>query len=96
VAGGEGKYIFKKAMGSVLSPAILNRRKKGFAIPLDRWFRKDLRDMAYDALFAVNDGILNPSFVMKLWQQHQSGQRDRSAHLWTVLMFRKWRAAFLD
>ena len=94
VANGKGKYIFKKAMAPVLPPEILNRRKQGFSAPLDRWLRKDLRELAYDALFTTNDGILNPTFLKKVWQQHQKGQCDRSAHLWTLLMFRKWRATF--
>jgi asparagine synthase (glutamine-hydrolysing) len=94
VANGKGKYIFKKAVAPILSPEILNRRKQGFSAPLDRWFRDDLRELAYDALFTMNDGILNPSFLSKIWQQHQKGQCDRSAHLWTMLMFRKWRATF--
>lgn len=95
MANGKGKYIFKKAMASVLPSEVLNRRKHGFSAPLDRWFREDLRDLAYDALFTTKDGILNPAFLRKLWEEHQQGQGDRSAHLWTVLMFRKWRATFL-
>jgi asparagine synthase (glutamine-hydrolysing) len=94
LVGTNGKYIFKRAMARVLQPEILDRRKQGFAVPLDRWFREDLRDLAYDALFSSNDGILNPSFLKKIWEQHQKRQYDRSAHLWSVLMFRKWKEAF--
>jgi asparagine synthase (glutamine-hydrolysing) len=94
LAGREGKYIFKKAMAPVLKPEIVDRPKQGFAVPLDRWLRHDLRDLAQDALFATNDGILNPAFLKKIWEEHQRGQADRSPHLWAVLMFRKWQAAF--
>ncbi|HVB99765.1 MAG TPA: XrtA/PEP-CTERM system amidotransferase [Candidatus Dormibacteraeota bacterium] len=94
VANGEGKYIFKKAMAPVLTPQILYRRKQGFSIPIDRWLRQDLREGAHDALFGIEDGILNPSFLKTIWEQHQSGRCDRSAELWAVLMFRKWQAAF--
>src|SRR6202011_4536475 len=52
LVGKEGKYIFKKAMAPILTPEILYRQKQGFAVPLDRWFREDLRDLAHDALFA--------------------------------------------
>jgi asparagine synthase (glutamine-hydrolysing) len=92
--GRSGKYIFKKAMAPVLPQEILERKKQGFAVPLDRWFREDLRDLTYEALFSSNDGILNPSFLRKIWGQHQNRQYNRSAHLWSVLMFRKWREAF--
>ena len=94
LGGREGKYIFKKAMAPTLTPEILDRRKQGFSIPLDRWLRQDLRDLAYEALFATDDGILNRSFLKKIWDEHQRGQSDRSAHLWSVLRFRKWNAAF--
>ena len=94
LVGREGKYIFKKAMSRTLTPEILDRRKQGFSIPLDRWLRQDLRESAYDALFATDDGILNRSFLKKIWDEHQRGQSDRSAHLWSVVMFRKWQAAF--
>lgn len=96
LAGGEGKYILKKAMAPVLTPEILDRPKQGFAVPLERWLRHDLRDLAHASLFSTNDGILNPSFLTEIWEEHQKGQRDRSAHLWAVLMFRKWQAAFCD
>jgi len=95
LAGREGKYIFKKAMAPVLKSEILDRRKQGFAVPLDRWFRQDLKDLTYEALFSTDDGILDRAFLKKIWDQHQKGTYDRSAHLWSVLMFRKWREAFL-
>ena len=96
LAGREGKYIFKKAMAPILKSEILDRRKQGFAVPLDRWFRQDLKDLTYAALFSIDDGILDRAFLKKIWDQHQKGTYDRSAHLWSVLMFRKWREAFLS
>jgi asparagine synthase (glutamine-hydrolysing) len=92
--GRTGKYILKKAMESVLPNDILYRKKQGFAVPLDKWFRSDLRDLAYDSLFRANDGIFEPKFLQKIWEQHQSGHYDRSAHLWSVLMFREWQETF--
>lgn len=89
-----GKYIFKQAMASVLPKGILERKKQGFAIPLARWFRFELKEMAEDALFGEPDGILDPGFLRKIWNQHQRMQYDRSPHLWAVLMFRKWKEAF--
>jgi asparagine synthase (glutamine-hydrolysing) len=89
-----GKYIFKKAMASELPDGILHRRKQGFAIPLDRWFRQELRELAHEALFGSNDGILEPKYLKTIWDQHQRGTYDRSQHLWAVLMFRKWKEAF--
>jgi asparagine synthase (glutamine-hydrolysing) len=92
--GRSGKYIFKKAMESVLPQGIIDRRKQGFAIPLDQWFRGELRQLTTDALFGSSDGILDPKFLKKIWTEHQQGTYDRSQQLWAVLMFRKWKDAF--
>ena len=94
--GREGKYIFKKAMASQLPDGILNRKKMGFAIPLGRWFRNELKDVAHSALFDKPDGVLDPAFLKTIWNQHQKGYYDRSHHLWAVMMFRRWKAAFLS
>jgi asparagine synthase (glutamine-hydrolysing) len=89
-----GKYILKKAMESVLPKDILYRKKQGFAVPLNRWFRRELKDYAHDVIFSRQDGILDHSFLNKIWDQHQSNRFNRSAYLWSVLMFRKWQDTF--
>jgi asparagine synthase (glutamine-hydrolysing) len=88
--GMNGKYILKKAMSSILPHDVLYRPKQGFAVPLDHWFRKEIKEMAYENIIGQTDGILDPKLLKKIWNQHQSGQYDRSAHLWAILMYRKW------
>lgn len=44
------KYIFRKALNGLVPDAILKRPKMGFGVPLDRWFRKELKDFAYETL----------------------------------------------
>jgi asparagine synthase (glutamine-hydrolysing) len=92
--GREGKYIFKKAMEPELPHDILYRSKQGFAVPLAHWFRNELKDMAREAIFGVKDGILDPKYLEKIWTEHQRGTFDRSAYLWSALMFRKWQQGF--
>lgn len=94
--GREGKYIFKRTVSQLLPPEILNRRKQGFVVPLAKWLRADLRELAESLLFdpAANDGWMEPAEIKKLWRQHQSGLRDYSRPLWAVLMFRMWQQTF--
>lgn len=92
--GRTGKFIFKKAMETVLPSEILHRNKQGFAVPLSRWFRGELREMAYEILFSSSDDYLNQKYLKKIWDQHQKGSFDRSAYLWSVLMFKKWTTVF--
>jgi asparagine synthase (glutamine-hydrolysing) len=93
---GTGKYILKKALEPVLPANILYRHKQGFAVPLDLWFRNELKDMAHHVILETEDGILDNRFLKGIWDQHQRGTYDRSALLWSTLMFRKWQQTFCD
>jgi asparagine synthase (glutamine-hydrolysing) len=94
--GMNSKYIFKKALKELLPETVLQRRKMGFAVPLAQWFRNDLKELAASAIFGRNGStFLNESTVKRLWQEHQSGLRNRATELWTILMFRVWEHQFL-
>ena len=94
--GLNGKYIFKKMLEQRLPQAIVRRPKMGFAVPLARWFRGELKDMAYDVIVGSKaDDLLQPNTVARIWAEHQGGFRDRSTELWTLLMFRLWQRQFL-
>jgi asparagine synthase (glutamine-hydrolysing) len=88
---GVGKFIFKKALEPVLPAEVLARKKKGFSIPLAEWFRGELKEFAHAAIVQRQDDALNGVFLQRCWNQHQRGQRDWSALLWCVLMFRSWQ-----
>ena len=88
--GREGKYLLKKSLEPLLPNDILYRPKMGFAVPLASWFRGPLRQQVRDAVLGstlLQTGIFNTGFLRELVDQHQSGLRDNSAALWTVLMF---------
>ncbi|MCC6610745.1 MAG: amidotransferase 1, exosortase A system-associated [Burkholderiales bacterium] len=90
VRGSEGKYALKKAMEPYLPPQILYRPKMGFAVPLARWFRGPLRERVRNAVLGArmaDTGLFNQSYLRHLVDAHQSGGRDYSAPLWTLLMF---------
>ncbi|HTP67875.1 MAG TPA: XrtA/PEP-CTERM system amidotransferase [Dongiaceae bacterium] len=94
LSNGTGKYILKKAFEPILPKDILYRPKQGFAIPLNVWFKTDLKEMAEETIFGKEDGVLDRNFLRKIWEQHQKGHYDRSAQLWATLMFRKWQHVF--
>lgn len=86
----EGKFILKRAFESYLPHDILYRRKMGFAVPLATWFRGPLRERVHSALFSPHMeacGYFDAKVLKELVDQHQSGQRDYSAALWSLLMF---------
>ena len=86
----EGKVVLKKALEPVLPREILYRKKMGFAVPLDIWFRGSLREHIVDVVRGsrlADCGIFEKRTLARMVQQHQSGQRDFSAPLWSLLMF---------
>ena len=91
---GTGKYIFKRALQNIIPREVIQRRKRGFAMPVAEWFRGELKVFAHDMLFQHDDGLLNQTFLMNCWKQHQRGQRDWSALLWCTLMFRTWQEVY--
>jgi len=90
VRGQEGKYLLKKAMEPYLPAEVLYRPKMGFAVPLARWFRGPLRQRVRDALLGERlaaTGFFERRYLEQLVDHHESGRRDYSAPLWTLLMF---------
>jgi asparagine synthase (glutamine-hydrolysing) len=62
----------------------------GFAVPLARWFRGPLRQSVRDSILGpvlADTGWFNATYLRRLVEDHQSGRRDYSAPLWTLLMF---------
>jgi asparagine synthase (glutamine-hydrolysing) len=88
--GQEGKYLLKKSLEPHLSHDILYRDKMGFSIPLASWFRGPLREHLRQAVLGstlADTGFFNMAFLKEMVEQHQSGRRDYTAPLWTLLMF---------
>jgi asparagine synthase (glutamine-hydrolysing) len=99
VNGQEGKYLFKKAMEPYLPKDVLYRPKMGFAVPLARWFRGPLKDRVRDAVLGprlADTGWFNRPYLEHLISAHQSGARDYSASLWTLLMFEAFLRKVVD
>jgi asparagine synthase (glutamine-hydrolysing) len=87
---GEGKHIFKKALAPYLSDDILYRKKMGFSIPLGAWLRGPLRESMRKAVLnpaLLETGIFNEDYLKQMIDQHQSGAKDHTVSLWSVLMF---------
>ena len=99
VQGQEGKFLFKKAMEPHLPHDVLYRPKMGFAVPLARWFRGPLRQRVREAILGPRlemTGWFNRPYLQHLVDAHQSGARDYSAPLWTLLMFEAFLRNVVD
>jgi asparagine synthase (glutamine-hydrolysing) len=88
--GGEGKWLFKQALEPYLPRDVLYRPKMGFAVPLASWLRGPLKERGRSAVLGdslAETGLFDPGQLRHLFDKHQSGARDYSAPLWSILMF---------
>jgi asparagine synthase (glutamine-hydrolysing) len=95
---GEGKYLLKKAVARHVPREVVYRPKMGFAVPLARWFRAELREHLRSRLLGGSlgdSGIFDMRTVESLLSQHQSGMRDYSATLWSLLIFESFQREVL-
>jgi len=93
------KYIFKKALQGLLPKEILNRPKMGFGVPLDRWFRSNLRDFAYETLLGLkarSRGYFRMEVVKQLLDEHCNGHANHQHLLWNLLMLELWHQTYID
>jgi asparagine synthase (glutamine-hydrolysing) len=92
------KYIFKRAMEGLLPGEILYRPKRGFAVPLSRWFRGQLGPFVRDLLLSrtsIERGIFRKSYIERLIEMNDRG-RAMDLQLWTLITFELWCRRFID
>jgi asparagine synthase (glutamine-hydrolysing) len=97
--GGTKKYILKEAVRPLLPAEIIDRPKMGFGVPLEAWFRHELKELAYDVLLSdsLRDrGYFNQTVVKRILNEHVSGARVWHYQLWNLLMLELWHRAFID
>lgn len=95
VPGAISKWALRQILHRYVPPALIERPKAGFAIPLGPWLRGPLRPWAEDLLspsLLRRQGLLRPEPVWRLWREHLSGRADHTPRLWTVLMWQAWLA----
>ena len=91
--GFETKSLLKQIMKGKLPDQILTGKKKGFSIPLNKWFRQDFTALfdKYLSKETVNkQGFFNYVFIDELINNHNSGKIDNSKSLWSLIAFQIW------
>ncbi len=87
--GNDRKHILKAAFADLLPSEIMDRRKRGFGIPLSAWLRTTWRKQAEETLFdgvLISEGFIEREPLFELWNAHQSANSDYGYQLWTLLM----------
>jgi asparagine synthase (glutamine-hydrolysing) len=97
--GMETKFLLKDTLSDIVPKEILQRKKMGFGVPLDVWFRNDLKEMAYDVLLdqkSIERGYFRKEYVSKMLDEHVSKQYDHSYRIWALLFLELWHKMFID
>ncbi|HET7436461.1 MAG TPA: asparagine synthase (glutamine-hydrolyzing) [Thermoanaerobaculia bacterium] len=90
IRDGGGKWILKEVLRRLVPPALVDREKSGFGLPVGDWLRGPLRDWS-ESLLRDHEEIFDRKLVQSLWREHLAG-RDHQQLLWTVLMFQQWNS----
>jgi asparagine synthase (glutamine-hydrolysing) len=97
--GARTKAILRDAVAGVVPPAILDRRKMGFPVPLDRWMRGALAPAVSDLLLgprAAARGLFDTRAVGRLVAEHTQGAAAHGERLWLLVNLEIWQRLFLD
>ena len=95
--GSTGKVALRRAFAADLPPEILDRGKAGFGVPVARWFREELRDLAGDVLLgstARGRGQFRPEAVEQLLREHTDGAADHGERIWALVMLELWQERY--
>ncbi len=94
--GGSSKWALRQLLYRHVPPALIERPKAGFAMPIGAWLRGPLRAWAEELLdpqLLQRQGFLQSEPIWRLWRAHLRGA-DHTPQLWTVLMWQAWLAAW--
>ena len=96
--GKDKKIILKKAFEKVLPHELMTRKKHGFDVPLDNWFRMDIKDMSYDYLFQKEymNEFFNVPKIKVMWDKHQGKMANYGTNLWSIFIFSLWYEMFIE
>ena len=94
IRDGQGKWLLRSVLSRYVPRELFERPKQGFSVPIADWLRGDLREWAESLLNPADiraDGLLDPSIIMRMWQEHLQGRANHAEMLWNVLMFQAWK-----
>ena len=97
--GLRSKFLLRRALRGLLPDTILNRRKKGFGIPVAHWFRGPLKEQMLSVLSPeriAREGYFDPAAVTRLIDDHLDGRHDNRKQLWTLFAFELWHDGYVN
>jgi len=97
VRKGQTKWVLKEVARRYLPAEIVDRRKVGFRVPLDSWFRTSLRDSVRDRLTGPGSFVaetFDRDAIRDILDRHESGTFNEEIRIWTLMSLEVWHETF--
>lgn len=97
--GFTGKYLHKKAMAKWLTPEIIYRKKKGFANPIEDWFRVKMRGYVEDCLLSPQSAMrhyFDQNYIKRILDLDREGKAQYRRHIYLLVSLELWHRAFIN
>ncbi len=98
VRGRATKTLWKDMMRGVVPDEILAGKKRGFRLPLDKWFRGDLRPWVEAQLMEGHPlfwEMFDRAKVETFLQTYWNSRVNYSDHVWALLWLREWMVQYV-
>ncbi len=98
-SGGTGKLLLREWLRKRLPAHLVDRPKRGFAVPLRHWFRGELRELLEDTLApdrVRRHGLLDSATVRRTIDLHMGGRWNFERQLWALLVFQLWHDRWIE
>ncbi|WP_435196319.1 asparagine synthase (glutamine-hydrolyzing) [Natronomonas sp. EA1] len=94
---GNKKWLLKRAFEDLLPDPILTREKQGFGVPIDEWFRGELREFGQEHLERLGTrGPFESAGINAMFDEHLDGREDHGYRIWDLVMLEGWYERFID
>jgi asparagine synthase (glutamine-hydrolysing) len=97
--GRRTKYVLKRVMSDVLPGDLVQRRKQGFVMPVERWMRNEWLPLLNEHLapsLIERIPLLRPERVTNMVRRHAAGQQDFGYDLFALLVLSLWWQVWME
>ena len=94
----QGKYLLKRFAEGLLPNEIIYRKKRGFPVPIQSWFKNDLYEQTAEILLdpsTLQRGYFNSRYVENILARHRKGKEDHSRRIFSLLNLEMWHRKYL-
>jgi asparagine synthase (glutamine-hydrolysing) len=93
-----GKYLHKKALEKWLPKEVVYRKKKGFANPIEHWFRTRMRSFVEQYLLTPDSAVaqfFDQAYIRRMLDLDRAGREQLRRHIYLLVSFEMWHRTFI-